>query len=386
MFGSGVGFVLALQGHLYACAVVMVLLGLWLVPETAWGRRFDGREPVIEPAPPPNAAEIQSRLADSLFDQIPAPLVLLEPTGVVTAANRAARALFHTDNRIVSPPPPLIEALRARTSSGRLTLSLQIDVEPKTYALSIIDLAGPAAPGRIAMLLDIQPEMRVAEAAALRELMQVLSHEIMNALTPVASLAATASDLLSDETPASAALARDAVETLARRAQGLGRFVEAYRRLARLPAPVLAPTSLGALMDEAAQLFESRWPREAVELTVVKPTPDIVADLDRDLMAHALMNILANGADAATACAGRMAHITLSGEMTPAGAVLSIEDSGPGIPPADRDRIFQPFFTTKAEGTGVGLSFARQVILSHGGALNLASARPEGGAIFEVAL
>ena len=386
LFTSGAGLVLALQGHLYACALVMLLLGLWLAPEAAWGRRRESHERIVEPATTPSGAEVQSRLADSLFDQIPAPLVLLEPSGVLRAANRAARTLFRTDDRVLSPPQPLLDALQMTSLGGRLTLHLQIELEPKTYALSIIDLAGPAAPGRIAMLLDIQPEVRVAEAAALRELMQVLSHEIMNALTPVASLAATASDLLSDQTPASNAMARDAVETLARRAQGLGRFVEAYRRLARLPAPVLRPVSIGALFGEAAQLFESQWPRDVVRLTVVKPDPDIVAELDRDLMVHALMNILSNGADAATACKERPTTIRLLAEAHSTGVILRIADNGPGVPTGDRERIFQPFFTTKAEGTGVGLSFARQVILSHGGVITLADERSESGAVFEVKL
>lgn len=386
LFASGAGLVLALQGHLYACALVMVLLGLWLAPETSWGRRREIQDGAVEPISPPSAGEVQSRLTASLFDQIPAPLVLLEQTGLLRAANRAARSLFRTDDRILSPPAPLLEVLQTRSVGARSTLNLQIDIEPKTYALSIIDLAGPAAPGRIAMLLDVQPEIRVAEAAALRELMQVLSHEIMNALTPVASLAATAADLLSDGTPASNALARDALETLSRRAQGLGRFVEAYRRLARLPAPVLRPTSIDALLDEAARLFDSQWGREGVKLTVVKPNPDVIVELDRDLIVHALMNILGNGADAALGSERRTAEVTLSAQSRPTGVVLKIEDNGPGVPPADRDRIFQPFFTTKAEGTGVGLSFARQVILSHGGALQLANEGSKGGAVFEMTL
>ena len=174
-------------------------------------------------------------------------------------------------------------------------------------------------------------------------------------------------------------MARDALETLARRAQGLGRFVEAYRRLARLPAPVLRPISLGLLLGEVAQLFDSQWGCKGVKLTVLKPSPDIIAELDRDLMVHALMNILGNGADAAMICGRPNAQIILSAESRLAGVVLKIEDNGPGVPPADRDRIFQPFFTTKAEGTGVGLSFARQVVLSHGGALQLVHDKPEGG-------
>jgi len=232
------------------------------------------------------------------------------------------------------------------------------------------------------VLLDIQPEIRAAEAAALRDLLQVLSHEIMNALTPIASLAGTAVDLLGDETPASNAQARDAVETVARRAEGLTRFVDAYRTLARLPPPSLKSTRLSALLGEVARVFRSRWERLGVMLELNEPALDFDLDLDMDLLVHALMNVMSNGAEATLAGPGEKRLVKLTARARDKGAVLTIEDSGSGVAAADRERVFRPFFTTKAEGTGVGLSFARQVALSHGGDLALLPQRPGIGAEF----
>jgi two-component system nitrogen regulation sensor histidine kinase NtrY len=248
--------------------------------------------------------------------------------------------------------------------------------------MSLADLAGPQGDIRLAALLDIQPEIHAAEASALRDLMLVLSHEIMNALTPVASLAATATELLEDEDPKSLALAREAVTTLGRRAEGLMRFVDAYRTLARLPPPAPRAVSLGELMGEAERLFRSRWDPKGVALELIRPNPDIIVKLDPDLTIHALSNLLSNGAEAALADPARPPRVRLAARPETSGATLVVADSGPGVSAEHRERIFQPFFTTKAEGTGVGLSFARQVALSHGGDLALAPLAPGEGAVF----
>jgi len=388
VFFCGALAVLAVQGSLYACGLVCALAGVWLA---AWAAtRSPPRLSAPAKPPAPSAPRAPDLLAN-LLDQTPAPLLIRRPDGVIRAGNRAARALFHTDDRLLDPPPALVLALRDGAPGERRTLSLAQAGSAggvRTYAMPLTDVTGPAGGvTRLAALLDIEPELRAAEAGALRELLQVLSHEIMNALTPVASLAATAVELMEDETPASTAVAREAVATLGRRAEGLTRFVEAYRTLARLPPPRLAPTAIAALMDEAARLFRSRWSARGVALeTRLACAEDLVVKLDSDLMIHALMNILSNAADAALA--GRAApRVSLIASAGPRGGVeLVISDNGAGVAAEDCDRIFQPFFTTKADGTGVGLSFARQVALSHGGALTLAPETPGQGAIFVLTL
>jgi len=150
--------------------------------------------------------------------------------------------------------------------------------------------------------------------------------------------------------------------------------------MARLPPPNLKPVDLGALLDEVARVFRSRWDAQGVALEVNRPALAVIVDMDLDLMVHALMNILSNGAEATLGAGSR--QVSLAGEPLDAGARLTIRDSGPGVAPVDRDRIFQPFFTTKAEGTGVGLSFARQVARSHGGDLTLLPQQTGAGAVF----
>jgi nitrogen fixation/metabolism regulation signal transduction histidine kinase len=376
LLSCGVGLVYALQDGFYACALVLALIALWRVVAVAW--------PTWPRAVPPqgrslaSAAELEQRLLSSLLDQTPAPLLIRRSDGVIRAGNRAARSLFGTDDRLSAPPQALTRAMAA-PPADRTTVTLDTQAGPRAYALSITDLGGVGDSDRdgvrLAVLIDIQPELRAVEAAALRDLLQVLGHEIMNALTPVASLAATAIDLLADDTPASTLLARDAVQTLARRAAGLARFVEAYRTLARLPPPDLQPTRLSALVEECAKLFHSRWRARGVWLDVEQPGEEVLVPLDMDLMVHALMNVLSNAAEAALACSARPASVRLAAhvpmEASTEGVRLTVADSGAGVAPDMGDQVFQPFFTTKLDGTGVGLSFARQVALSHGGDLIL---------------
>jgi two-component system, NtrC family, nitrogen regulation sensor histidine kinase NtrY len=382
---SGAGLVLALQGRLYACALVLALIGVWSAAHARWGGRALAWRPP-PPPPPAGPAESELRLVSGLLDQTPAPLIISHPDGVLRAGNRAARALFGVDDRLTPPPPDLAAALGQGDPGRRLTVRLETGEGPHVYAVSIADLIDRRGPMRLAILVDIQPEIRAAEAVAQRDLMQVLSHEIMNALTPVASLAATARDLLLDEASPSAVQALDAVATLARRADGLTRFVEAYRSLARLPEPVLAKVSLGALFEEVARLFRGRWTPSGVCLRLLKPDPDIVLDLDLDLMVHALANVLSNGAEAALSAGRGAPTVTLAAEIRDDATRLTVEDNGAGVLPAAKDTIFRPFFTTKPEGSGVGLSFARQVALSHGGSLTLAAPEPGRGARFVLSL
>jgi signal transduction histidine kinase len=389
VFACGGLTLLAIQGSLYACGLVCALAGIWLA---VWAstRSSAPVKRAAAKALQPNVSRAPDLLSN-LLDQTPAPLLIRRPDGVIRAGNRAARALFQTDDRLLDPPPALVQALRDGAPGERMTLSLAHTGAAggvRTYAMPLTDVTGPAAAvTRLAALLDIEPELRAAEAGALRELLQVLSHEIMNALTPVASLAATAGELMEDQTPDSTALAREAVATLGRRAEGLTRFVEAYRTLARLPPPRLAPTSIAALIDETARLFRSRWSPRGVELkTSLTSASDLVVKLDPDLMIHALMNILSNAADAALSTLADPRVSLVAGAGPSGGVELVIADNGPGVPAEERDRIFQPFFTTKADGTGVGLSFARQVALSHGGTLTLAPGAAGKGATFVLTL
>ena len=295
----------------------------------------------------------------AVLDQSPTPL-LLASGGTLGALNRPARRLFRVEEHLADPPP----ALRAAIETGA-SVTLTIAGAPRTFAVAVTDIAGF---GRVASLIDIATDLRLAEAEATRRLMLLLSHEVMNALTPIASLAQTALDLTQDEA-ASPALA-EAVGTVARRAESLARFATAYRDLARLPPPVRAPVQVRALVDDLARAFAARWPAACVGLATDIPLRPLVAHADADQLSAALWALLQNAAEACGATGGR---VTLSALGQDGHTVFIVADTGPGVRAADRERVFDPFFTTRVDGSGVGLPLSRQIFRAHGGDLKLVS-------------
>ena len=384
LFVCGAGLALALQARFGAVATVLGLAALWLAAAAAWQGR-------LVPAPlaetPRDRAEdaAHARLLASLLDQTPAPLITRDTRGVLHARNRAARALFGVDDQIRNPPAALVDALQTDAAPCRVTAVVGEAGAQRTYVASLSDVLAAEGPLRLAVLLNIEPEVRAAEAAALRELMQVLSHEIMNGLTPVASLAATAQDLLIDHNAEALGQAREALAVLSRRAEGLARFAESYRTLARLPPPSRAPTSMAELLEEAAHPFRSRWSPSGVTLRVHTLAPDAKIAVDRDQIMQALLNLLANAAEAALAAQGH-ATVDLGGRRAGQELVVRVSDSGAGVEAAARAHIFQPFFTTKDQGSGVGLNLSRQIARAHGGELELRPAEAGCGAVFDLRL
>jgi signal transduction histidine kinase len=365
--------VLAWRAHL---AANTLLLGLAAVGAAVWvavhaaGSRADGAP---EPEPPPENLDRERahRTLQAFLDQAPTPLVAWRPGGATTAVNRAARRLFRTDDVVSGPAGELVGAALEGSADIRRTVRLTSDGVARTYAISIAEVVGAGGTLRLAALTDIEAEIQAAEAAALRELLQVLSHELMNSLTPLASLAQSAAEMLAEGDPADLPMARESVAVIARRAEGLHRFVEAYRRLARLPAPAPRRVSLGELLAEAAQLFESRWTALGVRLEFEAPRPDILIRLDPDLTTQALLNLLINAAEAALAGGGATPTVRLSAQPAGEGAAIVVEDNGPGVRADQATEVFRPFFTTKPDGAGIGLSLARQAVVSQGGQLIL---------------
>lgn len=367
IFLGGAGAFAAAKVSYWGSLTVSLLVAAWAgVTLVAALRRTEGETTAADERwlAAVLARERQARSLAAYLDHAPVPLLAMGQERGLYALNLAARRAFATDDLVAAPPAVLTEAVQAARPGQPQALSLDLEGAQRAYALTVADLEADETFARIVALVDIQSQVQAAEAAALRELLQVLSHEIMNSLTPVTSLAQTAAEVLRAEGRATPAL--EAVESVARRSEGLLRFIGAYRDLARLPEPRFETVSVRALLDEVALLFRSRWEPRGVALDY-SPPADASASLDRDLIAQALLNVLANGAEAALE-GGGPPRVSLSAERTRRGRLtLMVSDTGPGVALADPSVIFRPFFTTKKEGTGVGLSLARQVVLAHGG-------------------
>ncbi len=386
VLGSGVLAVLAWRNGLYANVVLILLVAAWIVAASAW-RASAGFDPgpVGRSVADPGQRTDGSGRWRAFVDQTPAPLITLQADGALRAVNRAARAMFQTDDRLIKPPEELLAGLQVSEGGEMSTLLLPTSTGQRSFALSTADVADEGGTFRLGVLVDIQSEIHVAEAKALRELLSVLSHEIMNSLTPVASLAETAAEYLEGETSSSAQSARDALAVLSRRAAGLARFVEGYRTLARLPPPALRPTNLSDFLLEVTEVFRIGWEARGVQVVFEDLSPSPMLDLDPDLLTQALLNVLTNGAEAAID-ANASPQVMLSARADGERAEILIEDNGSGVPAQLRERVFQPFVTSKPHGAGIGLNLARQIALSHGGDLTILPDVPGVGARFRFVL
>jgi two-component system, NtrC family, nitrogen regulation sensor histidine kinase NtrY len=333
-----------------------------------------------------------NRTLAAMLDEVPTPLLTLDGEGNVDLANKAARRMFsqHKATRIedmAAYGARFADDLAHAPVGERRTTQMMLDETPQTAALSVAEVRQPGgAPLRLFAVQPIQGELDQVEMNAWRDLVRVLTHEIMNSVTPITSLAKSAAEIVAevdDGRDPALADARAAIETVARRADGVMHFVQTYRQISRSPPLRKQSVPATALFEELTRLFRADWP--AVELAVEIEPANLDLYADPDLVAQVVINLMRNAAEAAAAHADRP-WVSLRGHRNRHGrTVIEVEDNGPGVPDDKTAEIFLPFFTTKPQGTGVGLSLARQIVLAHGGSLTYQRGG-DGGALFRIVI
>lgn len=323
------------------------------------------------------AVQTQDHL-QALLDTVGAVLLVVTEDGHVTGANRAARLLLRGEG----PRLGAVTAIGAdaagaitRLRPGRPAL-LRLANGQQMFASAGLFASGGES-RRLVSLQAVAGELDTLQLKAWEDMSRVLAHEIMNSLTPIASLSESLSGLVRQEGASREVV--DAMDTVARRSQGLAGFVARYRQVAELPEPKPLVIALQRLADDVKALMRERLEGIAYECRV--ETPSMIAD--PDLLGQAVINLLHNAVDA-VADQDRPA-ITLAFTREEDAVVISVCDNGKGIAPQFREDIFVPFFTTKANGSGIGLSVVRQIALKHGGWVGTES-NAAGGATFRLVL
>jgi signal transduction histidine kinase len=212
---------------------------------------------------------------------------------------------------------------------------------------------------QLLVLTDVSRALRQQEREAWQRLIRVMGHELNNSLAPIRSIAGSLGSLMS-RTPRPSDWEQDArrgLEVIAARAESLSRFMDAYARLARLPAPRLGQMDLAPLVRRVAGL-ETRVP------VTVDAGPEVTVSADADQIEQLLINLVRNAADAALETGG---GVRVSWSRQGPAVDIVVEDDGPGL--SSTANLFVPFFTTKPGGTGIGLVLSRQIAEAHGGTL-----------------
>ena len=337
--------------------------------------------------------EAQRRYLEALVEHVPVAILALHADGQVELLNNAARRLLNASaatsmDQLVSFGVAFQRDVAQSRAGERKVTRIELDGVQRHLILSTTQITVAGAALRLVTLQDIQSELDWNELSAWQDMARVLSHEIMNSLTPIASLARTADEMVDDlakRTGAGDELVSDihsAIHTLARRSDGLMRFVRSYRQFTQMPPPSLRPLALREYFQRLEKLLLTEWSGRGVELHVAPPANGLTVLADDSLLDQAVINLLRNAADAASAA--QAPQVWLDARLSDRGRpVIEIGDNGPGVDEALGEKIFLPFFTTKPEGSGIGLALARQVMLVHKGAIT-ASARPGGGALFRL--
>ncbi|WP_114950729.1 sensor histidine kinase [Sphingosinicella terrae] len=367
----------------YATAAVLGGLLALTVWDTA--RLQSGSPPSSGGADARHRERLQQLDRDSaLLDAVSVALIALAPDGRIAFANRAARRLAGEPVRrltdMAALGPDLAVQILALPAGARRILTL---ADGRLMLVWVVELVIPGEPAqKLVSLQAVAGELDAVQLRAWQDMSRVLSHEIMNSLTPIASLSESAASLMRGQETAEARVVR-AVESVARRSRHLIDFVERYRQVAELPEPSLRPIRAAALVADITALMEADLAGAGVSLRSDVEPPDVTFQGDPELLSQAILNLVRNGAEAAAPAAAPL--VSLSCRRIGSELILQVRDSGPGFDPDRLEESFVPFFTTKAGGSGIGLTLARQIALAHGGRLEAAN-ETEGGAVLRMIL
>ena len=233
---------------------------------------------------------------------------------------------------------------------------------------------------------NISATLEEVEAGAWKGLLNVMTHEIMNSIAPVSSLADTMKkrieslkEKISNNVHSDFDDIEFAMETIHRRSEGLLRFADSYRSLSKTIVLEMRPVNLYELLNAIYQLMYPSLQQKGISLEIKTDYPDIIANIDRGMIEQVLINFITNATHAVKD--KQEARIILFSGMTiDREPYLTVADNGCGISPENRDKIFIPFFSTKKNGSGIGLSLSREIIKLHKGRLQIQSQVGEGSA------
>jgi signal transduction histidine kinase len=297
--------------------------------------------------------------------------------GALAPLNVSARRLLAPGR--ASAPSALQHLLAAQPVGQRQLVSFDTERGAERALVAVSALALHGAPQRLVALMPVESELEAEALNAWRELVQVLTHEIMNSLTPVASLSRTACGLLDE---AAATLPADihadlgtALDAIARRAASLVDFVASYRSLSTVPPAQPQRVALEAVFARLAALVAPRWQACGGSLVFAVEPASLEAVIDAGQLEQALINLLKNSAEAAAG--GAPPQATVTARLSRGGRLrIEVADNGPGVPAALAAHIFTPFFSTKKQGRGIGLAMVRHLVHANGGTVRYA--RPVG--------
>jgi two-component system nitrogen regulation sensor histidine kinase NtrY len=334
--------------------------------------------------------EGRRRYIETILERIATGVVSIDAAGVVTMVNGAAARLLGLDQSAVGRPASLVferanlqalqamvdAAARAKASPTAQEIAMQRAEQELHLAAVATPLVGDtgSSDGVVLVLDDVTPLIRTQKVAAWREVARRLAHEIKNPLTPIQLSAERLRRHFTDAPAGARALVDECTTTIVGEVESLKGLVDEFSQFARMPSPRAALVDLHQLLVETLALYDGLLAEVTIERRFA---PDVKAvRLDPEQIRRVMINLVDNAAEAME----RRGCIVVETQRDTLNNVVRIivADNGPGIPPAEREKLFLPYYSTKGRGSGLGLAIVRRIIAEHGGSIEAADNQPSG--------
>ncbi len=326
--------------------------------------------------------EQQSLYLQTILQHIETAVIVYDRQGNISLINRAANRLLQNNaikniQQLSSDYPELSKSLTNIRSGQRNLCSCNIYNRPHQLLVDMVEAKIENEPVYIAAIQDIQSELDEKELKAWQDITKVLTHEISNSITPITSLANSCSHILESAPDAEDLVdLTEAIATIERRGENLVQFIANYRKLTKVPKLNSKRTSVNELLEHIARLFKDELSKNNILLESIFDEAEIFAVIDPVLVEQVLVNLFNNAIAALKATEEPVIRLKLE---TDKGKIkISVEDNGKGILDEAKQRIFVPFYSTKPNGSGIGLSLSRLIMQLHNGTIAVQSKLEEG--------
>lgn len=338
--------------------------------------------------------EAQYLFLQKLVDHIHIGIITVENDDKLILLNNSARRLLDVPELrnwkgLEARRQDFIKEVNLLKPEGRKLSEISIDGEKKNLSLDVSSIQLIGENNLLITFQDIKSEIEQTEIEAWHKLIRILTHEIMNSVTPISSLTETMqSVLVDDDKPKGASeLTDDTIKDLAfslgtiqKRSDSLLSFVDSYRKLTRVPRPRLDRVDSKELLESSLKLLEAEINKMGIEVLTQFDDPPLEIDLDRSLIEQVLINLLTNAIHALENTENP--KITVRSYLHDRRSVIQIKDNGLGIEKQELEQIFVPFYSTKSHGSGIGLSLSKQVMSLHNGNIRVESTPGKGTSFY----
>lgn len=343
-------------------------------------------------------AVLQSRIKEQYFSEIikniDTGIIVLGVNGFVYEVNPAALRMLHLRvlthlKQIQQVDMAFGTALSKLESNQKQTFTFHSENEPEQFVVrcSVMHLKGEEV--RLLSMQDIRGELERKELDSWVKLIRVMSHEIMNSLAPVTSIAGSLKHIWKEKLDLDAAFSDDedvkstidGLDVISERGRGLSQFVQNYRKLTKVPVPQLSLVSMQQLFDRLSILVSPMKADYGVAIQFYPLKKDFQVQIDEQMMVQVIVNLVKNAAEASSNQEEPLVEV-VGRRLADNKVEILVIDNGKGISNEIAEEVFVPFFTTKSSGSGIGLSHSRQIMRAHGGTVNYR--REKGKTVFAI--